>query len=146
MIEKTNNYAYQLTELSRSLATSLEGIIIDEENSILWSEQDLEELGFVPVWLDEEQLKITFDYDNFFYNIMFKLGWLLSAIFVFCYRWILKLGRLIPSNKIKSWCAKKQENDLIFEFTKNIGYSRFPLAEAYRGVGEELQENEKEST
>lgn len=141
MLEKKRNYAYQLTNSNRSLATSLEGIIVDEENSILWSEQDLEGLGFEPVWLDEEPVKITLDYNNFFYNMIFKLGWFMGAVSVFWYRLFLKIGRLIPSNKIKSWCAKQQENDLITGLAKELAYSRFPLGEIYRGVGEESQKD-----
>lgn len=92
--------AYKLTPSNRALANFFQGISIDEEKSILWSEQDLSKLGCTIV--DPERRSLPADCLPEEFPVPFAAFVLLPILLAFQYALrILTVCEVLPSRRIK---------------------------------------------
>lgn len=92
---KPKPYKYRLTPVNRQLADFFQGCVIDEENSILWSDQNLNCLCG-EIWERNQFLMIC-------------IGIPLVIEF-WAWMGLLAAGKLFPSTKKFAWDAEQRIN------------------------------------
>ena len=88
--------AYKLTPENLQLSNFFEGLVIDEENSLLWSEQDLSTLGCEEVVFKEKN-KICFLAHQLQNACSLGIFFFIAAIF-WC---VIRVLAILPSRKLK---------------------------------------------
>lgn len=89
--------AYKLSHSNQHFCDYFQGIVVDEENSILWSEQDLSQFGF-------QELNQPNDFYMFCIALPFVVGfWCLTGIIAAC--------KSFPNNRMKE-LAQSAEREL----------------------------------